>query len=269
MKGNISLEDARFILNIENGFGIDALIEVPELIGINTRKPQNVKLISSEIANPIFIKKAKNPGYLVPSQKAIVMDKSNSNLKLFLENLPNEIQPNLKVILRPYGTLNQEDFAFDISTLSADFALQVPLNFGLDSFELTKDEDFKLFANEQAQNAVSGKIVVRATNSFPVSALIQLDFMDENGSVLTSVFNNKTNYLAPAEVDPVSGKVAVGVESELIAVISETQMAVLKNASTVRIISTFNTKDAARYKMYNDYSIDLKIIADLVYDTKF
>ena len=165
--------------------------------------------------------------------------------------------------------MDQGDFAFDISTLTADFSLQVPLNFGLDSFELVKDERFTLFDDENAQNAVSGKLIVRATNGFPISGTIKLEFLDDEGAVLTTLFNNKTNYLAAAEVDPVSGKVANGVDSELITEVSETQMASLKNASQIRITSKLNTKDAARYKMYSDYTIELKIITDLVYESQF
>ena len=157
IKGGLSIEDARFVLDVENGFGIDAEMKVNDIIGINDRKPKNVKLSSSEFDQPIFIRKAINSGSLIPSRKVIVLDKSNSNLKLFLENLPNEIHPDLNVTIRPNGTIDQGDFAFDISALNVDVSLFVPLTFGLDSLELLKEEKFSLFEDEDVSNISAAK----------------------------------------------------------------------------------------------------------------
>ena len=113
------------------------------------------------------------------------------------------------------------------------------------------------------------KIVVVANNGFPISGILRLDFLTDDGILLETLFNEAGNVILPAEVDPVSGKAETPRESELVVNISEQQMQALKNASKIRISTKFDTDEAKRYDMYNDYSIQFKVITDILYEGKF
>jgi hypothetical protein len=93
ISGDLSLEDAKMNLNFYNSFGIETLLDVKEIKGQNTRNGKSLKLLSSELLNPILLKKAVNNPPLVAYEYDVMLDKSNSNLKQFLELMPNKLMP--------------------------------------------------------------------------------------------------------------------------------------------------------------------------------
>jgi hypothetical protein len=268
LNGDISLEDATFELSLENSFGIEALLDVNSITGSNNRNPTHVNLISPEIANPILLEKAVNGTTFMPDTVSVLLDKTNSNIKQFLENLPDQIKPNFQATIRPNGTINQSDFAFDHSSLVAKFKLDIPISFGVDSLKLTRKEPVDLFSNEDVEDIKSVKILVTAENGFPISGELELEFLDASENSIANLFTEGENIMLAAEVDPTSGKVDTPMESELRATIDAGLMLALRDAKYVRIKTMFNTKDASRYKMYDDYKIDLKLITEITYESK-
>ena len=269
INGNLSLEDASLEMNFYNSFGIESLITTNQILGENNRSNKNVKLVSSDLNSPILLERAVNLGtYVKPDEQNIKLDKSNSNIKLFLENMPDRITPNILVKVRPNGTLDQSDFAFDYSKLLVNFKLEVPLVVGLESLTVAEVKKLKLFENDLISNIKEAKLLVSSTNDFPIAAMIELEFLADNGAVLTTVFKNGNNVIREAEVDNVSGKTIKPMSSELLAILSREDMRAMQNATQVRVSAHFYTKDAKRYKMYSDYGISLKIISDVIYENK-
>lgn len=266
VNGNISLEDATLELDVENSFGIQMLIDRLELLGENTNKPKTVKLISPQLDNPILLERAVNGVEFIPTYEKRVLNKTNSNLKPFLENAPNRLVPSVKAVVRPYGTINQEDFAFYFSTLKAGLKLTVPLKFGLDNLTLKHSADNNLFETTDLDKVKEGKLLVQLKNGFPIEGKIEVEFLDNEGNVLDSLFYGLNNQMLAAEVDPNLGKAVIPTESELSASLSRAKMSTLKNAPKLRITAVFNTEDAIRYAMYSDYEIELKIISQFVYE---
>ncbi len=268
VNGNLSLEDATLQLDLENSFGIQVLIDKLAIVGENTNKPKSVKLTSSEITKPIFLDKAVNGVDFIPTYEQRILDKTNSNLKLFLENLPNRLIPSMYASIRPYATVDQGDFAFDFSDFKAGLKLTVPLKFGLDNLTLVHNADNDLFTGTEIDNIKEGKLIVQAKNGFPISGIVEIEFLDSDGNVIDSLFYGNKNEMAAAEVDAISGKSIGFAESELQATISKARLAAIKNAPKIRLTATFNTKDALRYQLYSDYLIDLKVISQFVYEGK-
>ena len=268
-KGNLSLEDASLELNFYNSFGIESLITTNEIVGQNSGANKKVKLTSTALSSPILLKRAVNLGTsLKPDEQILTLNKSNSNIKQFIENLPDRIVPNIQVKVRPNGTLNQSDFAFDYSKLLVNFKLDVPLVVGLDNLTIAEVKKSKLFENDIISNIKEAKLLVSANNDFPIEALLELEFLTDDGEVLATVFKNKNNVIKDAEVDNVSGKTVSPMSSELVAILSREDMRAMQNATQVRVIAHFYTKDAKRYKMYSDYGISLKITSDVIYENK-
>ena len=82
------------------------------------------------------------------------------------------------------------------------------------------------------------------------------------------MFLDGSDKIESAEVDPLTGKTVGSKESTLKASLTREQVALLKSATSVSMKATFNTEDAKRFNMYPDYSIDLKLISDIVYENK-
>ena len=108
LEGNLNLEDARVDLNFYNSFGIESLVDVKEIQGLNTTSNKVVNLVSGDLLKEVFLGRATNPP-LTAFQKEIVLDNTSSNVKLFLQNLPNKVIPIITAKVNPNGTVDQGD----------------------------------------------------------------------------------------------------------------------------------------------------------------
>jgi hypothetical protein len=266
LEGNINLEDARVDLIFYNSFGIESLVDVQEIRGLNSTSNKVVNLVSGNLLKDVFLERATNPP-LTAFQKEIVLDNTSSNLKLFLQNLPHKVIPSVTAKINPNGTLNQSDFAFDMSELTLNFKLTVPMHFGLDSLNLRLRENIAL-DKEQLDNIKEGKLILTIENDFPIEAGLSLDFVDEQGRIVLTKTINGENMMAAAEVDATTGKTVAPAESEVIIALNRNEMDLFKVSDGIDFNVFFNTKEAKRYKMYSDYEIDIKLGTNFTYENQ-
>ena len=266
VSGDLSLEDAKMNLNFYNSFGIETLLDIKEIKGQNTRNGKSLKLISSELLNPILLKKAVNNPPLVAYEYDLMLDKSNSNLKQFLELMPNKLMPEIEAVVRPNGTINQNDFAFDMSELLVNIRFEMPLKFGLDNLTVAVNESVTFFSDEKVDNIKGGQLILKLINDFPISGRIKMVFKDKMGEQLFELFSGDNYEMTAAEVDPQTNKTKSPTESELIATISRDQAKQLSQIKSIDLEVYLNTEDAKRHLMFSDYTINAKLISDLIYE---
>ena len=268
VEGNLSLEDAKLEMLFVNSFGIDSEIDIKSLKGVNNRKPNTVVLSAEQLSAPIFLEKVSNSSTTTSIEKSILVDKTNSNLKQFLENMPDELHAEIIGKVRPKGTVNLSDFAYDISELIVNLRIDVPMQAGMDGLALKSKSPINLFANEQIEGVKEGLLRITAFNNFPIQAKIELEFLDGSGKVLTTLFADGNSTVAAAEVDPITEKTAVAAESSLETTVTRPQMVLLKNATDVNVKITLDTKDNTRYKLFSDYGIKVQLSTEVVYENK-
>ncbi len=266
ISGDLSLEDAKMNLNFYNSFGIETLLDIKEIKGQNTRNGKSLKLISSELLNPILLKKAVNNPPLVAYEYDVMLDKSNSNLKQFLELMPNKLMPEIEAVVRPNGTINQNDFAFDVSELLVNIRFEMPLKFGLDNLTVAVNESVTFFSDEKVDNIKGGQLILKLINDFPISGRIKMVFKDKMGEQLFELFSGDNYEMTAAEVDPQTNKTKSPTESELIANISRDQAKQLSQIKSIDLEVYLNTEDAKRHLMFSDYTINAKLISDFIYE---
>lgn len=266
--GRISLEDVNLNLEIENGFGIEALVNIKDLKGINTRENKTVKLTSTELDEPILIGKAVNGVEFVPGKVSVGLNTFNSNIKPFVENLPNEIATDIDVVIRPNATIDQGDFAFNFSTLNTKLSVEAPLAVGIDSVYFRSEQQLN-WCSEQVNNIGDAELVLIAVNDFPFNMSLVIDFVDENGNVVTSV-SDQSNVINAAEIDPISGKTIGSSESELSLKLSSEEFSEIRNRAIKAVLKPyFNSTDAKRSTLFSDYKLGLKVIANVTYEGNF
>jgi hypothetical protein len=268
VEGNLSLEDATLEMLFVNSFGIDSEIDIKSLKGVNNRKPNTVVLSAEQLSAPIFLEKVSNSSTTTPIEKSILVDKTNSNLKQFLENMPDELHAEIIGKVRPKGTINLSDFAYDFSELIVNLRIDVPMQVGMDGLTLKSKSSINLFANEQIEGVREAALRITAFNNFPIQAKIELEFLDGSGNVLTTLFADGNSTVAAAEVDPITEKTAAAVESSLETTVTRPQMVLLKNATDVNVKVTLDTKDNTRYKLFSDYGIKVQLSTEVVYENK-
>ena len=104
-------------------------------------------------------------------------------------------------------------------------------------------------------------------NNFPLAAKVQIEFLDELGNVITTLFNDQNRGdIAAAEILPGQEKTNGFVSSMVTAEVNEAKMSLVKKAVNIRIIATFDTPGALRYKIFDSYKLDVKVIGDFIYE---
>jgi hypothetical protein len=253
-------------INFYNSFGIETLLNIKEIKGQNTRNGKSLKLVSPGLLNPILLEKAVNNPPLVAYEYDIKLDKSNSNLKQFLELMPNKLMPEIEATVRPNGTINQDDFAFDISELLVNIRFEMPLKFGLDNLTVSSNQRVDFFSEDKVENIKGGQLILKLINDFPINGQIKMVFKDATGAEVFTLFNGENYEMTAAEIDPQTGKTITPTESELIATITKGQANQLLNISSVDLSVVLNTEDAKRHRMFSDYTIKANLITDFIYE---
>jgi len=268
LNGQINFEDMWMSVLLENNFGIEANVKVNRLSSINSRTGNRVDLSNLNLIDQtIFLGKAFNPP-LTPFRRNFVLNQSNSNVQSFLENLPDKVEADVYLESRPYGSDHYTNFVFRESFLRATLNLNLPLQFSLGNMQLTQKQKFNLTDDENVDRIKEGSFQLRVENDFPIGARVKLEFLDEEENVLLELFTNSGEIL-PANVPSDEERTEKPTVNFLTEQLGPPEIQLLRSATKVRTTAVFNTPGTRRYKMFNDYRMDVKLSADFVYEQNF
>lgn len=267
--GTLSLESVNMSLLFENAFGIEADLQVKNLNGINNRNGKSAKLWSAALDDVITLPRAYNPP-LTPTYRILTFNDQNSTLKPFIENLPDQVHTQFDIVSRPRGSNNYTDFVFFDSYLKATLRLDMPVQFGADNLKLVQKRPWDLNQNQQRSDRIkSGIITVLVENDFPLAASLQVEFLSETEEVLTTLFpDGMANDAVAGMILPGQEKTTGPGSSRLTVEVNEAKMALIRQAKYIRIISTLDTPGSERYKIFDHYKINVKVLADFIYEQR-
>lgn len=268
IKGDISLEDVKLSLWFKNTFGIEADMTVENIAGVNNRMSKTVSLMSSQLPGTFTIERAKNNPF-VPFYYPLLFDKSNSNVKQFLENMPDEINYKFSMVVRPRGSFDYTDFVFDTSKLTANLRLEMPVEFGTAGLELSQLKSFNLNSIKNIDKVKSAVMKLEIINGYPLEAYTDIEFLDQTETVLATLNDAGTLQRAmPANTD-INGIVSNPVTSTLIYEIPPDKMYLVKKAVKIRIKAGFKTPEGKRFKIYSNYKLKVKLKGNFIYENSF
>ncbi|MCB9245407.1 MAG: hypothetical protein H6606_03165 [Flavobacteriales bacterium] len=268
VQGSINFEDMWMNLLIENAFGIQANVTFNSITSINERTGNTVALQRPGLMNEeILLNKAFNPPFQ-PFRRSYVLNGSNSNVKQFMENIPNKIGADIRLVSRPYGSNDLTDFVFRESYLKAILRLNIPVQFNLGNLRLTQKQAFNFEASAETDRIRSGKFRLKVLNDFPISAALQIDFLDEEENILHSLFN-PAGTIEGAEVPSGSERSIEPRLTYLTHDLGPAEIELIKNAVKVRTTATLNSPDSKRYKIFSDYQMSILLSGEFEYDQNF
>lgn len=265
VSGDISLEDVSLNLFIDNAFGIQALTTVNSISATNSNNKNTVSLTHPDlIGQDVLLRRATNPP-LTPSRKQYTFDKTTSNIKEFMEVLPDEISTNIQIISRPDGSNDYRDFVKDASYLKAILSLDMPVEFSMDNLTLVQKKPFNINTLANSERIKSGTFNVNVENDYPFDMKLVMEFLSEDDVVLTTLFDTDEKIEA-ATINGTTGKTNEPKLSRLTVDVSESQMDMIRDATKIRIRAIFDTPNGSHAKIYSDYTLKTKLIADFVYE---
>lgn len=176
---DIGTTNLKFI--IDNGIKVSANAKLKGLTSYNNLNA-SLDLIHPLVHSNLVVNPAS--GYwntLTPSETVIEANSGNSNIENFIENLGNKYKVDYRVELNPWGNVSgSSDEYFPNSKFRIFLEANMPLAFGMDDLVLQDTFDIDLDQGDNAVKIKSGKLILNAANSFPLSANVDLFLMDEN-----------------------------------------------------------------------------------------
>jgi len=276
--GQIDLEDVNFEIEADNGIGASAEARFTKIRGINSNNTP-VDLTFTPGNETMQISSATYTGEnsrTTHNTSTKTLTASNSNIDVFVENFPTtleyelevqlnhgETKPNLSQILDPS---NPPNFIHCEDDIKASFNMEVPLSLIADSLVLIDTLDFNLIT-ETGDDVESGKFKLLVDNGFPLDATTSIYFLDDTELIIDSLWSKET--ILRADVNE-SGKVNSKTRTVINFEVSKEKMDVIKMATKVYIVAGFHTFDLVSpeknfYKIYSDYSFDVKLVGDFKY----
>ena len=263
--GTLDLDEVTSTLTVTNGIGVDVQVDLDYLKAINSRTNVTVDLMHPIITGPINLNRAIDDGNApIPSGYSTVLDGSNSNIDLFLENLPDSIAYAGRIRVNPLGDIsNGNDFLYYESELKANLQVNVPLRLIATGLTLQQTTRLDLPGSPDGHAIQSGVLHLFATNGFPFSAAIVLEILNDADQVVGTI--------------PVQGSVASGilgandlvtasVNSQLDALVSADLMDLLYSAGRLRISTVFNTADQSQHlQLLDSYRMELQVTVEANY----
>jgi len=259
VSGTLDLDQATLRVKVLNGLGADIQVDLDHLQAVNSRTGSTVDLTHAIFQGPINLGRALDLGNgFQPTLYQNTLDNNNSNVDLFLENLPDKVRYAMDLKLNPLGDIsNGNDFLYFDSKLRADLELEVPLR--LIANELTLQTFAKPDLPGSAGNRAlrSGKLMVFADNGFPFGARLEIDIVDDDDQVLGSV--TVEGWIASGIPGP-DGFVHAPTASRTVAQLDAAQLDQLYAGGRFRIRAAFTTADPARHvQLLERYRMDLRI----------
>lgn len=262
VSGTLDLDQVDATVKIRNGLGVDAKATIHHIRSLNTRTGTEVPLIASFTNNPVNIDRAADMGSTFsPSVKNIALDQGNSNIKQFLENLPDQIGYALDVTINPMGNIsNGHDFLYHNSRVTAELEVNIPLRLSATGLSLRKVMEVDLPGTADAHAWQYGTMHLFAQNGFPFSAAIELAVVAPDGQSISVLAPGGT---IPSATLGANGLVTEMADGRLDFRINSAQMNLLHLSGKVQVTAVFNTAEQPQHvQLLDSYRMDLKLTLD-------
>ena len=264
--GTLDIENIDVNLSFENGIGVDAQLVINQFKTINTNNGANHSLTHAMIGSPLNVNRATQT-HSVPEVNYTTYNKvlttSNSNIDNLIEIFPNQLLYDIDLLINPLGNISgSNDFIFKKHPLKTKLNVEFPLSIVANNLTLVDTSDFNLEQNTSGQ-ILDGKLFIYANNGYPFDAGLSLQLLDQNSNVskTLSVINNIASAPVGANLKVTAKKLSV-----LTVPLSKSDIDALYLAKKIVFKISFTTTSQPQFiKIYDGYTIDIKVIGDFAY----
>ncbi len=262
-----SLNSATFNFNILNQFGAEFTGNLVNIKSINNTTI--VPLTTSALSNININRASKIGSTIYQSVKSVSLTTANSNIAPFLSNLPNKLSYQGSIVVNPLGNLSGfNDFAFYNTGLNVTADINIPMRFNANYFKLTSNTAVDFTNVKQLDRVNFGDFILSASNGYPFNAELQAYMLDENKQVIDSLFTPTNNTLLKGVTDA-QNIVTLPTFTKLKVPFTKTKIENLRKTKSLKIITYFRMPpNPPNIKIFENYSFDINIVAELNYNAK-
>ncbi len=238
LSGDVKFKDIKLGFVLKNSIGADGRFRLHQLTGINQFSGNEIGLSANPLNNDLYVAKPKFIRGEFTETK-VQLDVNNSNIKLFLENLPQLLEYDLETEVSPNGNVNNyTDFVFDESRLDVIMRLDVPISFEFGGlvFRDTQGVNFANLAN--LQRLKSATLFMDMDNGFPIDLDLKIELMDANRKIIGAL-----------NLEP-GGRIAANSPTDFVIKLPRDQMDALRRTQYFHIVAKAATAPGLQ-KIYN------------------
>jgi hypothetical protein len=267
LNGDFKFKDFKVSLVVKNGIGADGRVKINSLKGENIFTKNALALNATPLNNDILI---TSPPFVrdAYTESEIVLDAGNSNIKQFMENLPQMLDYNLDMEVNPNGNVSlYKDFVFDNSRVDIFLKVEAPASFSMGEFTLRDTQGIDLKTMGDVSRIKSAKMDVRVRNTFPLGAKLQMNLLDDQLNYLESLDIDPKDQIIEACAVDAKGYPLDAVETVFTLGLGKEKMAALKSAKFIAITTTL-VGSGQMQKIYDVSSISVSTVVDFEYEVK-
>jgi len=270
---NLVLTQSSVNFRIVNEFGVEMSSSINTMASIKSTPYNKVILNAGNILRSINVNRASktnNPtNPVTPWKKQINVNSTNSNLNLFLQNLPNYLVYSVDAKLNPLGNSSSgNDFAYYGKGLKVYADIDIPLSLSADYFTLINYAQVDLVKLNALKNVNSCELHLDSKNNYPFEAHIQGYMMNEQNIIIDSLFIPKQNII-PAGITNANNIVINPVNSRLVSYLDKNKVENLRKCKQIKFMSyLYLSNQPTPVTISESGYLDLELSTFLNYNSK-
>ncbi|MFT4678983.1 MAG: hypothetical protein ACI84C_001289 [Flavobacteriales bacterium] len=256
--GSLTLGEVDLSLEIVNKVGADAQIQINGIKGNNTFNDNLETLDNVSLADQINITRAfDNNGTVEPTYYSIALDENNSNIPVFLSNMPNQLIMDVDIEVNPLGNVAaNNDFIYTDQPLEARLVADIPLCVRLENLKIRDTLDIE----NSLDFVAHGKLFLYVKNSFPFAATVSAEVIDAEGNSVATLASEES--MASGFYDGASMQSDL-VESTLELTFAEGVINNITDTNRIVITVVFDSYGDEVVKLTAANELEISIVADL------
>jgi hypothetical protein len=266
LSGDLKFKDVKVDFVVRNSIGTDGRFKLNKLSSKNHFTQKSVTLSAPLVGNDILVTKPKFQRGEFTETK-VSLDVSNSNIKEFLENLPQYFEYDLETEVSPNGNVNNyQDFVFDESRMDVIMKMTAPISFAMGGLVLrdTQGVDFSKLGD--MDRIKSGFLYLDLENWFPMDMSVEFELYDEKMNSLGMLNVNPTTGVKSAVLNS-SGYPISGSKSTLKIGLERAQIYRLKKSKFIGIKMNVQGNGKMQ-KLYNNSKLKMNARMQVEYEMR-
>ncbi len=256
LQGQIYFENPSISVEIENSFGIPTY-SIINAFNFKDKNGQTIQLENDIINNGIAFEYPSLSEVGQSKTTKIAFTRDNSNINDIIAAGPVSLEYDVDAKVGGDMNAPSDFFVTDSSSYNAQVHVKLPLHGTANGFSISNISEF----DGSEWNKVSHlELKLVTENELPIDVKIQVEFLDKEGNILTTLFDDAQNIINAASVDA-SGNVTEPNTSSAIIPIEESRIEDIIQAKQIRTIASLSTLNEGQtnVKVFANQSVKIKL----------
>jgi len=241
LNGTIQFAEPRISAQLENAFGVPVRSQVDVLRAYRSNGlaiPINASAIDNKDINYPTIEEIGES-----KTTELFLDHTNSNLAQVFSEAVTAVEYGLTAIINPENDSSIVSFVTDTSFFTVQVFVEIPVIGSATNFVV--EDTYVVDFTTIEEDIQEGEFKLIVENAVPVEANVQFYFLDNTGSILDSLFQERATLVEGAPVDD-KGNTTGTTETTSLIPVTAAQLNQIRQAHSLQVHALFKTSGTNR-----------------------